>query len=107
MNIDFLNIDGYNNPNKMAKVSAGVDEENPFVEFSMNIENINPIEFETFIKNVDNCVSCSLCLGNNEYLKFDYEKSMVSFDLRNVEISFVNKCAPECLREVLCDLTIN
>ena len=29
---------------------------------------------------------------------------MVSFDLRDIKISFVNKYAPECLREVLCDL---
>jgi len=102
MNIVFFNIDGF--PNKIAKVSAGVDENNPFVEFSMNIENIDPVEFETFRQNVDDCVSCTLCLGNDEHLKFDYEKSMVSFDLLNIKISFVNRCAPECLREVLCDL---
>jgi hypothetical protein len=106
MNIIFFNIDESDNLNKTVKVSAGLTEENPFVEFLMNIGNIDSVELETFIKKVDKCKSCVLNLGNNESLKYDYLESMVSFDLHNIKISLVNKCAPEILRETLCDLTI-
>ncbi len=53
----FLNIDGVSN--KKSKVSAGkisAGVEITFVEFNMNIDDIDPAEFDTFRNEVENCV---------------------------------------------------
>ena len=104
MNINFLEITGF--PNKNVKVCAGMDEVT-FVEFMMNIENIDQDEVEIFRKKVDDCVSCTLCLGNDQNLDYDFEKSKINFDLHDIKVSFVNREAPESLREVLCDFMID
>lgn len=90
----------------MYLLSAGIENET-FAKFSMNVDNVDPKEFEIFSQNVGNCVSGTLWLGDRECIEYDYEKSMVSFNLCDIKVSFVNKHAPECLREVLCDMLVD
>jgi len=98
MNINFLN--SVENPDERTrvKISAGLDDK-IFVEFWINISNIDSKESEIFTEKMDECESYTLHLSDNEYIEYNYDESKALFNLHDIKISFVNNNAPECLFE--------
>jgi hypothetical protein len=111
MNVDLICINTTMNVDsrKVAKVSAGNYDkmganDTMFLEFLVNMHDVDPTEFETFSESVMDHISCELDLGNNESIDYDFEDSSVTFNLKNLTVTLKNTTAPECLRECLSEI---
>ena len=104
MQVDFVE---FNSKQDVTNVIAGkYDSSNRkiiLLNFYFNNLTIDSNEFGRFSEKVMDYKNAKLNISNNEYIKYNYAKSSVTFKTNNIFVTLSQNFAPECLKEALSE----